>query len=104
MYLGNMPLSSNGKIDRKSLPEIKAEESSNNEDFANDEERKLAEIWKSVLEVNAVSRNSDYFELGGNSLNATRLIYKIKEDFGVKLKISTIFRCSQLSAMALKLK
>lgn len=104
MYLENMPLSSNGKIDRKSLPEIKAEESSNNEDFANDEERKLAEIWKSVLEVNAVSRNSDYFELGGNSLNATRLIYKIKEDFGVKLKISTIFRCSQLSAMALKLK
>ncbi len=104
LYLENLPLNSNGKIDRNALPAMEPADNKTDDSFVSDEEKRLAELWKSVLEVDKVSRNSDYFELGGNSLNATRLIYKIKENFGVKLKISTIFRRSQLSAMALELK
>ena len=102
IYLKEMPVTANGKINRKELFKFKItpKENKTEDSFENDTERILAAIWKELLEVEEVTRDDDYFELGGNSLNATKAIYQIQEKFGVKLKISQIFKHPSLYAMA----
>ncbi|MCR4654126.1 MAG: amino acid adenylation domain-containing protein [Eubacterium sp.] len=103
IFLEEMPVTANGKINRKALPKIKPsseDEKGKDGGYETDTERMLALIWKELLEVKEVTREDDYFELGGNSLNATKAIYRIDEKLGVKLKISQIFRNPSLWKMA----
>ena len=75
--MNSFPLNQNGKIDRKSFPVPAV---TNEEEFiepATEVEIKLGEIWKSVLQVERISKNDNYFELGGDSLLANRLSTKI---------------------------
>ena len=74
--LNEIPVTPNGKINRKALSEIPLKESVSHEmaHYETETEEKLAEIWCEVLNVKQVLREDDYFELGGNSLNATKLL------------------------------
>jgi amino acid adenylation domain-containing protein len=55
-------------------------------------ETKLVEIWQKVLEVSEVGADDDFFELGGNSMRAVRLLAEIEDRFRVTLRLSTLFR------------
>jgi yersiniabactin nonribosomal peptide synthetase len=100
--LNEIPVTPNGKINRKALSEIPLKESVSHEmaHYETETEEKLAEIWCEVLNVKQVLREDDYFELGGNSLNATKLTYQIQNSFQIKLKISQIFKYPSLCDMA----
>lgn len=100
--LNEIPVTPNGKINRKALSEIPLKESVFHEmaHYETETEEKLAEIWCEVLNVKQVLREDDYFELGGNSLNATKLTYQIQNSFRIKLKISQIFKYPSLCDMA----
>jgi hypothetical protein len=79
VHLEKFPLTSNGKIDRKLLPEPETELG----DYvapANEIEKKLVKIWAETLgiEQKLISTNQNFFMLGGNSLNAIRAIQKLK--------------------------
>ncbi|MBN2535367.1 MAG: amino acid adenylation domain-containing protein [Spirochaetales bacterium] len=78
--LTSLPLTENGKIDKKRLPEPEA--LINRGTFTSprhDVDRALQNIWKEILEMEKVSINDNFFEIGGHSLKATRVISYIKK-------------------------
>ncbi len=82
--LGAMPVTDNGKLDRRALiaelSRIGTATSTPEKDrSAGDLEARLAALWAEVLEVPWVGRNDDFFALGGNSLLATQLVGKLRE-------------------------
>jgi acyl carrier protein len=66
-------------------------------------EVELARIWSGVLKVENVGRNDNFFEMGGNSLQASRIINLIYEVFGMELPIRTIFELQTVKALAQKI-
>jgi hypothetical protein len=79
MELESFPLTANGKVDRKALPDPDASELLSHQYTAprNEAEKILAAIWKDLLEVEQAGIHDDFFELGGHSLLAVRLISAI---------------------------
>ena len=102
--LDKMPLTSNGKIDRNNLPEPKLERVRTLQHYtapANEIEKKLAVIWKEVLELETVGIDDNFFEVGGHSLKATRLISKIQKEFQADIPLTQVFREPTIRGMAL---
>ncbi|WP_261888098.1 non-ribosomal peptide synthetase [Vibrio rhizosphaerae] len=103
--LAEMPLTANGKVDRKALPE--PDETAfvvqQYEAPKNAMETTLAEIWSQLLNVERVGRHDDFFELGGHSLLAVRLISEIQHRLRIEVTITELFEHSVLSALAMKL-
>uniref|UniRef100_UPI002634A267 condensation domain-containing protein n=1 Tax=uncultured Aquimarina sp. TaxID=575652 RepID=UPI002634A267 len=93
-------LTSNGKVDRNSLPAVGEKDIIKEEYIAprNVLEKQLIGIWKDVLGIDQVGITNDFFELGGHSLKATRLISEYYETFKVKLSIKEIFNHSTIAS------
>ncbi len=91
--LESFPLMPNGKVDRRALQfiDIKSTGKSNNVNPRNNTEAKLVEIWMEVLELDNVGINDDFFEQGGHSLLAIRVVSAIRKAFKVELPIGDIF-------------
>ena len=93
MELDSFPLTANGKIDRKSLPDPDVSVAMNKQYVPprNEVEGKLAEIWADILEVEQVGINDDFFELGGHSLSAVRLVSAIRKKMDLELSLNDVF-------------
>lgn len=89
--LDKIPLTSNGKIDRKAVIPILEQAISNHqnikEPLSNDTEIDLVEIWRDVLGDITVNRNDNFFQVGGNSLQAARLTAKINQKYHITLPL-----------------
>ncbi|XXY81875.1 amino acid adenylation domain-containing protein [Sorangium sp. So ce295] len=87
-----LPLSANGKVDRSALPRIDAAEQVG-EYIAprTDLERHVAALWQEILGAPRVSLRSSFFELGGDSLAATRFVLEIERRYGLKVPIRALF-------------
>ncbi|NBD14048.1 non-ribosomal peptide synthase/polyketide synthase, partial [Corallococcus silvisoli] len=98
-----LPLTANGKVDRRALPElgvaVRAESSGPGTPF----EALLASVWTQVLGVPDVGPGDDFFELGGHSLLATRTVSRIRSVFRVDLPLRALFETSKLGALARRL-
>lgn len=91
--IDKIPVTSNGKIDRKSLPEPEESEfTSNYKPPENRIEKQLVGIWEEVLDRKNIGIEDDFFELGGNSMNLISLASKIYEDMGIELPIMNLFK------------
>lgn len=101
MFLDQLPLTPNGKVDRGALPEpdISVAQVSY-QPPRNETEKHLCEIWQDMLGVEQVGIADNFFDLGGSSLSATRLIARVNQSFDVQLEIKTLFQCKDLSALA----
>nr|WP_262493035.1 non-ribosomal peptide synthetase [Myroides guanonis] len=99
--LEEMPLTSNGKLDKKSLPDPDSSELSSKEYVAprNETETQLAEIWQNLLGVEQVGIHDDFFELGGHSLLATRLVSMIRKDLMIEVSIREVFEYTTISEL-----
>jgi len=99
--LDSLPLNSNGKLDRKSLPVPDSDAYSRQiyEEPRGEFETTVAHIWTEVLDLDRVSRNDNFFALGGHSLLAVRLMNRVAS-LGVQLPLSTIFASPTLSSFA----
>lgn len=93
VFINEMPLESNGKIDIKALREMDLEtvEMTKCVPPKNEIEEKLTEIFKEVLKVDRVSIDSNFFELGGDSLDIIEIITKASL-LGWKLKVQDIYK------------
>ncbi len=93
VQMDSFPLTANGKIDRKGLPELDRAFSSGVKYIAprNETEKKLIEIWRDVLDVENIGISDNFFELGGHSLKATRLVTRISKDMEVNVSLRDIF-------------
>jgi amino acid adenylation domain-containing protein len=101
----SIPLTANGKADRKALPDPDATEVPADQYVAprNDAEARLARIWQDVLEEEQVGVHDDFFELGGHSLLAVRLISAIRKEFTVEIPISHVFDYPTIALLAAEL-
>ena len=89
-----LPLTANGKVDRASLPDPDPENTLRDEQFTPPRtpiEERLAKILTTLLSLNEVSVNDNFFLLGGHSLLGTQLIGRIRGAFGVELGLRTLF-------------
>ena len=102
LELDSLPLSSNGKVDRSALPEPVAEAAAQGEEFVaprDERERALAAIWAELLGVEKVGALSSFFDLGGDSLRAARLVARAAED-GLQLTVGQVFETPVLAELA----
>ncbi|UNY98316.1 amino acid adenylation domain-containing protein [Zhouia spongiae] len=100
-----MPLTSNGKIDKKALPDPQGNLQMTNEYVPpkTEIEKNLAIIWQELLGVEKVGINDNFFELGGHSLLATQIISSIKYTFNKDIPLKAIFENSILYKLALSI-
>lgn len=101
--LERMPLTSNGKVDRTSLPEPTAENIRSAQEFtapATETEKTLAALWCDLLKVKSIGRRDNFFELGGESLLVVRAVARMRKVFGVDVQIRNLFERPTLSELA----
>ncbi len=95
MMLEEWPLSANGKIDRRALPEIE-EESENVEVDAegprNETERTICEVWTEVLGREVDDINRSFFDFGGDSIAAIRITVRLGQSVGREVRASDVLR------------
>jgi amino acid adenylation domain-containing protein/non-ribosomal peptide synthase protein (TIGR01720 family) len=99
--LDALPLTSNGKLDRKALPVPDAE--TWQRPFAPPEgelEQQLAAIWAEVLGVARIGRRDNFFELGGHSLLAAQASARVELELGIELPLRVLFESNDLQAYA----
>ncbi|HKU41294.1 MAG TPA: amino acid adenylation domain-containing protein, partial [Polyangiales bacterium] len=91
MILPAMPLSANGKVDRKALPSpTQRATSSHYVAPRTASESKMAEIWQRVLSRKRVGVTDNFFALGGQSLLAVLLVSEVEKEFGIRLPLSRV--------------
>ncbi|MFA0963358.1 amino acid adenylation domain-containing protein [Roseivirga sp. BDSF3-8] len=98
-----IPLTSNGKVDTKKLPDPSDIVQDNATEYVAPEtstEVQLAQIWMEILGLSRVGKKDNFFEIGGHSLKATQLVSRIRERLGASLKLSDIFAHPVLAELA----
>jgi amino acid adenylation domain-containing protein len=99
--LDNMPLTANGKVDRKALPApnlagVLASYTKPHTEL----EQELCEIWRGVLDVERVGVNDNFFDLGGHSLLAVQLLTQLQERLSVSLPMRALFESPTVADLA----
>ncbi|MDB9360604.1 amino acid adenylation domain-containing protein [Nodularia spumigena CS-588/02] len=105
--LENLPLTANGKIDRRALPQPEYQFSQSEQPIippSTELEIALAQLWESILNVKVSSIHNNFFELGGNSLSATQIITQMRQNLQLDLPIREFFLKPTLTAQAELLK
>ncbi len=102
IQLDKIPLTPNGKIDRRALPEPEIKAGDEYAAPRNRLEEKLVEIWSKILEIekSLIGIDSHFFELGGHSLKATIMAAKINKIFNVKLPLAEIFKAPTIRGLS----
>jgi amino acid adenylation domain-containing protein len=107
VVLERFPLSPNGKVDKRALPEprgIRQEvETPAPAAPAMDIEQALAEIWKEVLHLDKVGLDDNFFDIGGESLLIVEVHTKVEQKFKLGSSITTFFECPTINMLAKKL-
>ncbi|MDQ0273980.1 thioesterase domain-containing protein, partial [Cytobacillus purgationiresistens] len=103
VWLDRLPLSENGKIDRKSLPDPRRGVEKAYEAPESETAQALAVIWKNLLGVERVGLHDDFFELGGQSLKAASLITHILGKWKIEVPLQWIFQHSTLESFSIKI-
>src|ERR1051326_7745414 len=103
MWLEALPLTENGKVDRRALPEPDGSRPELEKQYVAPRtavEEVLAAIWSEVLGVEKVGIEDNFFELGGHSLLATQVVSRVREAFRVELPLSEMFERATVRELA----
>src|SRR5579864_491529 len=101
VVLKEMPLTSNGKVDRNALPE--PDLSQTGQDYVaprTAEEEILCGIWAEVLKLPRVGIEDNFFEIGGHSLLATQLVARVRSAFNLEMPVRAIFESPSIERLA----
>jgi amino acid adenylation domain-containing protein len=101
--LAALPLSANGKVDRRALPEPGPHRPALANDYVAPStplERAVADIWLSVLQIDRAGVHDDFFELGGNSLGVTQIASAVRENLRVDLPLREVFESPTVAGQA----
>ncbi|HKH48265.1 MAG TPA: amino acid adenylation domain-containing protein, partial [Thermoanaerobaculia bacterium] len=103
VFLPSLPLTANGKVDRRALanlrperPEVSAADAVPRTAF----EERVARIYAEVLGLERVGREDDFFDLGGHSLLATQVASRVRAAFGVELPVRVVFEEPTVAGLA----
>jgi len=103
IQVAQMPLSANGKVDRQALLLLSETVQKEAKVYApprNEVETKLAAIWEEVLALNPIGIHDDFFELGGQSFAAVRVMTRINKQFGRTLPLSVLLEGRTIAYLA----
>jgi amino acid adenylation domain-containing protein len=103
VLLDNMPLTQNGKVDRRALPPPDHRRPELTESMvapANDVERRMASIWQELLGLERVGTADNFFDVGGHSLLLVRLHSRLKAALGIEVQIVDLFRYPTIAALS----
>jgi tyrocidine synthetase-3 len=100
--IDRLPVTTNGKLDVRSLPNPKTEMIKGKEKMPprNERDASLIELWKEVLGFPSVGIEDDFFELGGHSLKALELVNQIEQSLNLVIPVSTVFMKSRLQDLS----
>jgi acyl carrier protein len=101
--LDKLPLTSNGKVDRRALPAFSYETIQPASDFMpprTETEKALAAIWSELLNVQHIGVDDDFFDLGGQSLVAIKAVSRIRDVFGVDVALRNLFERPTVAGLA----
>lgn len=92
-----LPYTKSGKLDRKKLPELSDKvrilrANKISPEISSETERLLLEIWTDILNLNNIGLNENFFTIGGNSLQAMRIIARVAEKFGINIPQTTLMQ------------
>lgn len=100
VFLEAMPLSPNGKADRKALPKPVFEKKKEYVAPRNNAESMIASIWKEELGLDTIGINDNFFEVGGHSLLLTRVHSRLSKQFEREFSLIELFTHSTISSLA----
>jgi len=103
VWMDQLPTLPNGKVNRHGLPPAPVTRPDLDAPFAaprTSTEGRLASIWEDILSIHDVGVHDPFFELGGDSLQATRVLSRIADAFGVELRQADIFATPTIAALA----
>jgi amino acid adenylation domain-containing protein len=103
VVLDALPVTPNGKTDRKALPDPVMDAADDHAPPATPTERALAEAWAELFPGITVGREDGFFELGGHSLLAMQLLARVRGGFGVDLPVRAVFAAPRLREMAARI-
>jgi len=100
--LDSLPMTANGKLDRRALPEPEMRDANEYEPPANATETELQKIFAEMLgfEVDKLSVTGDFFRLGGNSITAIKLANRIQRHLDMEVKVADIFANKSVRKLA----
>jgi amino acid adenylation domain-containing protein len=101
--LQRLPLTPNGKLDRNALLELGTRTQTEKPAFAAARtplEASLVQIWQEVLEIAEISIHDDFFDLGGQSFSAVRVMTRVAQQFGKQLALSTLLEGRTIAYLA----
>nr|AAD04757.1 lichenysin synthetase A [Bacillus licheniformis] len=102
MQLQELPLTGNGKVDRRALPEPDVTQAAQKEYTAPRSRTgaQLADLWQEVLNVPKIGVHDNFFELGGHSLIGMTLIARIQQEMNVDLQLKDLFQAPTIETLA----
>jgi len=103
VFLDQLPLTTNGKLDRHALPPPEFIRSQMEVPFVGPRdsiEIRLLQIWEDILDIRPISVLDNFFQIGGHSLLALRLMARVEESFGEKLTPATLFQKATIEQLA----
>lgn len=101
-FLDVLPLNASGKIDRAALPKPDGAGLSGEAFYVAPEtelQEEIAALWREVLAVERVGLHDNFFDLGGHSLRATRLVARVRQVFGIELPVREVFQGPTVAEM-----
>ncbi|EPR09613.1 non-ribosomal peptide synthetase [Ruminiclostridium papyrosolvens] len=100
MRLDTLPLTRNGKLDKKALPDIKIVNTRLYEAPGTRMEELIAGMFKDILGIEQIGVNDNFFELGGHSLKATKLVNRIESETGIRIGLMEAIKSATVKSIA----
>ena len=103
VYIDKVPLTSNGKIDRKALPAPDLSSRLVGDEYIAPQtslEQELCSIWKDVLKIDKIGIYDNFFKLGGHSLLATQVISRIRNVYNIDIPLRALFEHPTIESLS----
>lgn len=103
MWVNDFPLTTNGKIDKKNLPApeyVRQDSESNLRKPQTETEIEIAKVWSEVLQIEEIGIDDNFFEMGGTSIMAVKVVAEIEKSTGKRFPLSVLFEYSTVEKFA----
>lgn len=103
MWINDFPLTTNGKIDKKSLPTpeyVRQDSETHLRKPRTETEKEVAEVWSDVLQIEDIGIDENFFEMGGTSIMAVKVVAEIEKITGKRFPLSILFEYSTVEKFA----
>jgi amino acid adenylation domain-containing protein len=103
IWVDDFPLTTNGKIDKKNLPApeyVRQDSEAKLRKPRTETEKEIAKVWSEVLQIREIGIDDNFFEMGGTSIMAVKVVVEIEKSTGKRFPLSVLFEYSSVEKFA----